>query len=184
MAIQFDPDFDNNNNSKVTVNGVPIGEQKEKKESSLLTIFYWFSLVAAIVMTLHAVAPLAAILLFFLMGLFWILVVLGPTVFTLGLIWTSEEYRGYVEGLNNMMSKISDGQIIDNVLDIVYQSYWYVLGIGAVIILVGFIWSILDYKSDVTSNSFKKRRMIGMIAFAFIFLIASCIAGGFAIAAK
>ena len=184
MAIQFDPNFDNNNNSKVTVNGVPIGEQKEKKESSLLTVFYWFSLVVAIVMTLHAVAPVAAILLLTLMGLFWILAVLGLTIFTLGLIWTSEEYRGFVEGLNSTISKIASGQIIDNVLDIVYQSYWYVLGIGAVIILVGLIWSILDYKSDIVSDNFKKRRMIGMIAFAFIFLIASCIAGGFAIAAK
>lgn len=184
MAIQFDPNFDKSNNSKVTVNGVPIDQQQEKKQFSFVSIFYWLSMVVAIVMALHAIAPVAAVLLFLLVGLFWILVVLGPTVFTLGLIWTSTEYRGFVENLNDTMSKISDGQIIDNVLRVVFQSYWYVLGIGVVIVLIGLIWSILDYKSDVESNRVKKHRMIGIIAFAIIFLIASFVAGAFAISAK
>ena len=184
MAIQFDPNFDKSNNSKVTVNGVPIDQQQEKKQFSFVSIFYWLSLVAAIVMSLYAIAPIAAVLLFLLVGLFWVLVVLGPTVFTLGLIWTSTEYRGFVENLNDTMSKISDGQIIDNVLRIVFQSYWYVLGIGITIILIGLIWSILDYKSDVVTDRGKKHRMIGIIAFASIFLIASFVAGAFAISAK
>ena len=82
------------------------------------------------------------------------------------------------------MSDISDGQVIDRVLSIVYQSYWYVLGIGLVIILIGLIWSILDYKSDVEGNNLKKHRMIGLIVFSIIFGIAAFVAGAFAISAK
>ena len=184
MAIQFDPNFDKSNNSKVTVNGVPIDQQQEKKQFSFVMVFYWLALVAAIVMGLHAIAPIAAVLLFLLVGLFWIIVVLCPSVLTLGLIWISEEYRGFVSNLNDTMSDISDGQVIDRVLSIVYQSYWYVLGIGLAIILIGLIWSILDYKSDVEGNNLKKHRMIGLIVFSIIFGIAAFVAGAFAISAK
>ena len=184
MAIQFDPNFDKSNNYKVTVNGTPIDQQQDKNEFSFVVVFYWASLIMAIIMSLHAIAPIAAVMLYLIIGLFWILVVLGPTVFTLGLVWTSSEYRDFVGNLNNTMSSISDGKKIDTILNIVYQSYWYVLGIGIVIILVGLIWSILDYKSDAVSNYAKKHRMIGIIAFASIFLIAAIVAGAFAISAK
>ena len=53
MAIQFDPNFDKSNNYKVTVNGTPIDQQQDKKEFSFVVVFYWVSLIMAIIMVKH-----------------------------------------------------------------------------------------------------------------------------------
>ena len=185
MAIKLNPNFDKNNNPKEDENGLPISESVEKRRFSFLTILFWVSIVFIVVMGLIAIAPLAAIFLFLLVGIFWLIIVVFPTIFTIGLIWTSSKYRGLVEWLNNGLSGVFDeGGTVSSILDFINQAYWYVLYIGAPIILIGLIWSIVDYKTEGTVNRLKKRRMFDFIAFVFIFTVAAIVAGIFAVSSQ
>lgn len=182
MAIKFDSNFDKKNKSTLTT--VDNAENNSKKKFSFVLLLYWISLVGVIVMGLHAVAPIAVVFLFVLIGLFWVLAIICPTIFTLGIVWVSPGYRNFVDNTNDNMSALFGDNGAERFLHYIYQSYWYVLYIASPIILIGLVLAILDYNLKDDHDPIKKRRMIGFIVFASLFIIASVVAGIFAISAK
>ena len=185
MAIKFREDFDKNyTGPKVDSNGVPIPQPDETKFSFLIVLF-WISIVIVIAVGLIAIAPLASLVLFVFVGMFFIVTVVFPTIFTLGLVWAIDSYRVFQNNVTFAMVNIfNDDGIVSLMLSQMYLVYWYILYIGGPIVLIGLVWSILDYKSEDSVNPLKKKRMIGFIVLSAIFAVAAIIAGIFAVSSK
>ena len=183
MAIKFKSDYDSRYRSpdvsEVTVNGVPLGKRAENKEFSPLSIFLWLSAIVAAVMTIHALAPVAAMFVALAVLCVVLLVVFIPTLFTLGLIWTSDGYREFVANVYGLFLLLEQDGVVQQALDFLSTTFWYVMSIGGVIILISLLWSIFDFKCEPTINLVKKRRMTKIIGCSIVFLIATIFAGIF-----
>lgn len=179
MAIKFKSDFDtsqNTDNSGASNNG-PLLDNGSKKKFSPVSIFVVFSIIATLVMVVHAIAPIALIFIWLCMLMVVFIVVFAPTIFTLGLIWTSDGFKSFAGSVYGTFLFLGQDGVQQDALIILSKSFWYVLYIGGALILIGLVWSILEFNNQSNNNRIKKRRMIKIIVCAVIFAIASIFAG-------
>ena len=118
-------------------------------------------------------------MLFFMVGIAWFLIVVGGSIFTLGFIWMSEEYKNHVHFVSGIMGSITNPNNIEKATEIITKIYWYTLPIGASIIFIGLAISIFRFNQDSIFKKIRKRKMISFIVFASLFTIAAIVAGIF-----
>ena len=183
MAIKFKSDYDERYHSpdvsEVTVNGVPLGKRVEKKEFSPVSILVWLSCAATAVMLVHALAPVAAFFVGMCLVLLLILFVFFPTLITLGLVWMIDSYRVSVSNIYGMLDTLGKNGVIQQALDFLADSFWYVLYIGGTIILISLVWSVIDYKVEPTVDKIKKKRMMKIICNTIAFVVTTIFAALF-----
>ncbi|MCR5309484.1 MAG: hypothetical protein K6E21_05195 [Bacilli bacterium] len=188
IKLKSDIDLDINNDEieipEIDKKSLGVDQRKKLKEFSIVSIFYWFGLVAAIVMAILAIAPVASFMAYSAIGLLWIFVVLVPTVITFGIVWLSDGYKELVGFINGILSSASENDFISKVLDFVSKAYWYVLGIGGGILLIGLVLSIIKFKQDSIFKRIRKRKMIGLIIFASMFVVTAIVAAAFIVIAE
>lgn len=180
MAIKFKSDFDtsqNTDNSGASNNGPLLDNNGKKKRFSPVNIFLLVSVLSTFLMLVHTLAPIAILFVWLAMLLAVILVVFVPTIFTLGICWTSDGYRQFVANAYGMFLFLGQEGVQQEAMNFLSKSFWYVLFIGAAFTLIGLVWSIFEFNAEADGNRFKKRRMIGLIALAIIFTITSIFAG-------
>ena len=180
MAIKFKSDFDtsqNTDNPEASNNGPLLDNSGKKKRFSPVIIFLLVSILATFLMFFHALAPVAILFVWLAVFLALILAVFAPTIFTLGICWTSEGYRQFAANAYGMFLLLGQEDVQQQAMNFLSKSFWYVLFIGAAFTLIGLVWSIFEFNAEADGNRAKKKRMIGLIAIAILFTISSIFAG-------
>ena len=180
MAIKFKSDFDtsqNTDNPGASNNGPLLDNNGKKKRFSPVNIFLLVSVLSTILMFVHALAPVTILFVWLAMLLAVILIVFVPTIFTLGICWTSDGYRQFVANAYGMFLFLGEEGVQQDAMNFLSKSFWYILFIGGAFALIGLVWSIIEFNIQTEGNRAKKRRMIGLITTAILFTIASIFAG-------
>ena len=139
------------------------------------TILFIFAILATVVLFVYAIACAAPILIVFPILIFFLFVVLIPTVFTIGIIWTSEGYRNFISGLGDTMLKIINSSQ-DAVLAL-KTSLPYGLSITMVLVASYLAISIISFVKDKTGPGCKKHLIFSIIlsSLSVLFLIISIV---------
>lgn len=180
MAIKFKSDFNTSqstDNPGASNNGPLLDNNGKKKRFSPVNIFLLVSVLSTFLMFVHSLAPVTILFVWLAMLLAVILVVFVPTIFTLGICWTSDGYRQFVANAYGMFLFLGEEGMQQEAMNFLSKSFWCVLFIGAVFTLIGLVWSIIEFNTQTEENRAKKRRMIGLIATAILFTTASIFAG-------
>ena len=189
MAIKLKGDNEANTNlenSGITVNGQPIGQNnKQKKKFSFLKFFFVLQVITTVIMVIFALSPFATALFFLFIGLIWVIGVIGATLFTLGLVWMSDGYRTFVSNLSDFSGELTDGEKIDKLFSFLATAYWFVLFIGIGIIVIELLIRYLNKNKDSDqSPSDRKELKVATIVQIVIFVIASIVSFIFLIGSR
>lgn len=175
MAIQLKSDLPEKQETQVNANGEVIEVEPEKKDakSVISKVLLGLSIATFIFTLFLAIAPFLYFVLYFVAIILVLLVIVLPTICTLGLIWTSEGYRDFNEKVLGIFSELTSNESADGFAEFITIASKYTVIIGGIITAVSLIFMIVVKVIDKNKDTDKKARMIAMIIIAVLFVIAA-----------
>ena len=111
-----------------------------------------------------------------ILWLFWLLLVIISTVFTLGIVWASEKWRTFIDGVIAFNNTVSASSVA--VIKFLQSSFAYFTAGFAICMLSYLITIIIQYKKHKCEKGYKAKLIwtIVMVVFFTLFIIIDTIA--------
>lgn len=154
---------------KVTKSKNKNPKPKDVKAAKILTIASYIVVPILILCSLSGFAGfLFAIPLVFVL----LIMVLAPTAITIGLIWISEGFRNFIKKIADAISQVASGTS-----DLLQTIFPVIAVITLLIVIAGFILTLLSYKKNKEDKNYKRRFIIMsiLLGIAVVFFIIGCI---------
>lgn len=138
-------------------------------------IFFISSIVVASILFLYFIGCFSPATIIAPLALFWLLIVLIPTVVTVGVVWTSDGYRNFVFGVANLLAETISN--MPKVAEILLSSLMYVGPISLAIIATYAVLSFLVFNKNKEDKRYFMHFIASVILFAItlIFVIVTVI---------
>ena len=154
---------------KVTKSKDKTPKPRDVKAAKILTIASYVAVPVLILCSLSGFAGfLFAIPLIFVL----LLMVIAPTAITIGLIWISEGFRNFIKKIADAISQVATGTS-----DLLQTIFPVIAVITMLIVIAGFVITLLSYRKNKEDKNYKRRFIIMsiLLGIAVIFLIIGCV---------
>ena len=146
---------------------------KPKKSFYLGNLLITLSGIALGIMGAMALVPLLTFFAGVVAAIFFALIILGASLFTLFIIWGNPEFKSFVDGYSEFLGKLFKNEITDVFYSVAKSIYLYLLIIGLFILLTTLIYCIIKKKKDDKKSAVKTGQLIASIIMLILFIVAS-----------